>query len=416
MKKTYLFGALTVVMTVVLLLGLGSPAPVPVNMPWGAAEKEDEVLQEPPLASPVELNITLSVSPAEFRLFERITDGFEERNPHVHVQMENIPEQKLYAHYLKDTSLGTAPDVMLMKAAWVRSFASEGRLRALDDVVAVEQQNRWFDSVLETVSWNGYIWALPANWNPYVIVYKPPAATGGGPAGKPAPSTVTEWLDRYGEPALNRSDYESWTVISDGLVVPDQRPSEVGATDEAGQQSSDEAKRLTAAWNDGAQEASEALEKVLRGEAAWAIVTLSEALQFSGERNVKDGSLMLTPVPPPAARVNRTVPPLTGLSFGVSPVSLHPEEAANWITYVSDRILQEEAAGNELGPVGFSVSVNAYPFPSDTLNTPAAEAGEAVFPLGILPVSELGKLMEAVDAVHAADEPAADSRRTSVVP
>lgn len=155
----------------------------------------------------VTLNVAVSMSNAEFMLLQSQSAHYTETHAGITVQLTNIPQPEAYATLIKANQLGNAADVMLLDNEWVKEFAAQGFLRPLDEFYTGEQQPGGFKAVMDEVQWNGYLWAVPKDVDPYVFVWN--TKTAAENKWTHPPETMEEWLnwnqtlmnpdqDRYG--------------------------------------------------------------------------------------------------------------------------------------------------------------------------------------------------------------------------
>lgn len=136
----------------------------PVNATPG-----DDVTFSPPK----EVRIMLPVKQTELKALLQAQVSFEADHPGVSLIVETVPEQEAYELFKKKSRLGEAPDVMLLQSDWVNEFAALGYLLPLDEYFTTEQQLMQLDGLLAQSKWNGYIWGVPKDVDPYVLVYQP---------------------------------------------------------------------------------------------------------------------------------------------------------------------------------------------------------------------------------------------------
>lgn len=103
--------------------------------------------------------------------YQKMLDVFMERNPDIKIECVTYP----YANY-KDQMViaavaNNAPDVMHIKADWMRDLIELGALMELNDVMDAELQADYFPSFLQGVSYDGKIMAAPWFNNPMAMFY-----------------------------------------------------------------------------------------------------------------------------------------------------------------------------------------------------------------------------------------------------
>ncbi|WP_274363290.1 ABC transporter substrate-binding protein [Paenibacillus thermotolerans] len=396
MKKTLIVSIVTLSCMLILLLGLGSTSPVKVNAPGGPNGLSDQEASVTPPQQPIQLHISLSAPSKTLSLLKEATDAFMRWNPRIEVALDNVPEQQAFDKYAKLSALGLAPDVMLLDAAWVYGYASDGRLRALDDLIPVERQNRWFDSVRQSAKWNGYIWAVPLYWDPYVILYNPEAISA-EQGGTGFPADLYGWFEQHGNPALDGSDESAYRLVMDELkesVEAANQQGEPPASESGAAAVNGMADALSQEQETFAAGARQAIESLIVGKVEWSVLRLSEAMKYESASEPGGPRLSLTQLPFAAGK-ERMAPPHYGQSFAVSAASQHPEEAASWITFILDYFSSETAYGYD----GYSTLKTAYDIPTVTTPPSSAAIDEHGFPLNGINSANLGWLLRSFGTV-----------------
>jgi len=449
MRKWFVIMMAAVGMTLFMLLGMSDIGGDRPSLPSG--ERIAPVFGAPDEAAEprVALRAVVSMDARSFEALRRAADRYADARANVEVALRNVEPDEMNAIYEAGVETGSAPDVLLMPTERVRLEAAAGRLQALDDYVAAERQSQWFEAVRGAVRWNGYLWAVPFDWDPYVFAVRADAAI----AAK-APATADAWLeaaagsgaggavaDAYasallrdwsgggeapeshsGAAAVERSGVERSGVETSAGEAPVEASSDDDESEAGGSMGSGEGVREGAEAEAGdddveasasvpgaseAEEAADAVEAVLRGDAAWALVRLSEAARGSGER----GELAVAPFSA-APETAGALPPFAGRSFAVSASSQHPAEAAEWIRHVTeDATLEAYGLLEASAADGWPVYRSYYGLPVSALGgTPAvlgAASGTAsAYPLGALADDgadgqRLGTLMRWIDNAYA---------------
>ncbi|WP_162463097.1 sugar ABC transporter substrate-binding protein [Paenibacillus psychroresistens] len=136
------------------------------------------------------LKVTVSMQPAEFALLQKQSDEYTKNNEDIHVELKNIPDG--YSELKKANQMGDAPDLMLMDNLWVNEFAALGFLRPIDEFFTGEQQSKGIMTLMNQVKWNGYMWAIPKDVDPYILVWNKDIAKEN--KWQHAPESAEEWI------------------------------------------------------------------------------------------------------------------------------------------------------------------------------------------------------------------------------
>ncbi len=366
MRKWFVIVMAAFGMTLFMLLGLGDVTRVEAPDPFGTMAAPDPGATDVTAASPIALHAVVSLDARAYEGLQRAAERYAAMRPDVSVTLRNVDSDELRNEVRDSTETGDAPDIMLYPTEWVRREAAEGLLLSLDDYISPERQSLWFDTVRGAVRWNGYLWGVPADWDPYVFVFRRDDPLGEALA--EAPPTVSTWLElggkaksgtpgsTYGEALLRH-----WSAVEAvGEVVneaPEQAEAHVAAAgtdadavggtsarggapttvEEAGQGSAAPALGEVGAEAAATQGTAGA---VSRGEAAWAFVPLSQAIEAAASAE-PDAKLSVAAFVPDEEAAGG-LPPFAGRSFVVSPATEFPAEAAEWIRYITDPSVVDE--------------------------------------------------------------------------
>jgi ABC-type glycerol-3-phosphate transport system substrate-binding protein len=168
-KSAFLF-LLFVLM--VLILSPWAAAPVP-QVPADPVEPQSAASAAPPpvIKESVRLSAALAMGEEEFAAVQRLNEEMSFRYPDVTVELERIPSEEAFEVFRKASQLGDVWDVMLLENEWVKSFAASGYLMPADGAFEGEALSEQFDAIAAPLKWNGYIWAVPRDIDPYVVVW-----------------------------------------------------------------------------------------------------------------------------------------------------------------------------------------------------------------------------------------------------
>ncbi|MFF2886771.1 ABC transporter substrate-binding protein [Paenibacillus sp. NPDC057967] len=128
-----------------------------------------------------DLYVNVSLPSADYaRLVER-TERFMLEYPHIQVDISNERNSAgRYEHLLTLSNQGTAPDVMLLDNGGVIPLAVKGLLKPVDSLMTGEVLTDQLPRLMETLKWNGYLWAVPYRINPYVVAWNKELLAEGG--------------------------------------------------------------------------------------------------------------------------------------------------------------------------------------------------------------------------------------------
>jgi maltose-binding protein MalE len=139
-----------------------------------------------------EIKVAVAVSANEFAVLQQLKTQYEALHPGTIVALENVASPEAYVKWKKQSQLGEPPDIMLLDNGWVSEFAALGYLYPVDEFFTTEQQLLQFEPMLAQNKWNGYIWGVPKEIDPYVLIYHKNRISE-SPLGRP-PLTADELL------------------------------------------------------------------------------------------------------------------------------------------------------------------------------------------------------------------------------
>jgi maltose-binding protein MalE len=117
------------------------------------------------------IKASVAMEPKEFELFSRLAKQYSEQHDGVHIEVENVPPKEAYEKWKKAGQIGEAPDLMLLDNNWVQEFAALGFLQPVGDFFSSDQQNGRISILMNQVKWNGYIWGVPKDVDPYILAW-----------------------------------------------------------------------------------------------------------------------------------------------------------------------------------------------------------------------------------------------------
>ncbi|WP_164472623.1 extracellular solute-binding protein [Cohnella candidum] len=201
-----------------LILSPWASAPVPeASSPPRPAAGQTEEPALPAIAEeePVRLRVAAALNEEEFEYFRKTIERQSYQLPDVTVELERTPPEEAFAAFGQASRIGEAADVMLVDNEWVKTFASSGYLMPADGAFVGEALAEQFDAVAAPLKWNGYIWAVPRDFDPYVLVWNLAALrTVTGESATP-PQDLAQWSDLAAK-SRALQDPVRWLAIDGG--------------------------------------------------------------------------------------------------------------------------------------------------------------------------------------------------------
>lgn len=102
---------------------------------------------------------------------EVIAKEFEKENPGVKIEMEFVGWGELWNKIITSIGAGAAPDVMYIGSRWIPALAEMGAIIPLDEYVSPEKRALYYDTVWDTVTYNGKIWGIVRAMSTKVFIY-----------------------------------------------------------------------------------------------------------------------------------------------------------------------------------------------------------------------------------------------------
>ncbi len=147
--------------------------------------------------APASLTIAVAMDEPSFRQLADQNLSFRQRHRDIKVTLTRVEPDESYSYFRRASELEEAPDIMLMKSEWVNEFAASGYLLPAEEAYAGKALAEQFDALSAPVKWNGYLWGVPLDIDPYVLVWNE--------------RLLSEWL---GESVVFPLTAEQWTAVA----------------------------------------------------------------------------------------------------------------------------------------------------------------------------------------------------------
>ncbi|WP_018753275.1 extracellular solute-binding protein [Paenibacillus sanguinis] len=118
-----------------------------------------------------QIRVAVQMDEPDFRRLDEMNRQFMD-NYAVEVELINVSSTETYETYQRRLmKLGESPDVLLMDNTSVRQFAADGYLLPTEGYYAGSLSGEVLGLSLLPNEWNGYVWGVPLDIDPYVFVY-----------------------------------------------------------------------------------------------------------------------------------------------------------------------------------------------------------------------------------------------------
>jgi len=194
----------------VLLLSPWADAPSPSSAPVAVQTGELPKAEEPEQVKKVSrITVEVALEEREFYALSNMNDDFAFRHPEIEVELRRIAPEQAYDSYRRLSELEDAADVMLFRNEWVAEFASSGYLLPADAAFVGKALGEQFEALSGPLKWNNYLWGVPRDMDPYVLVWNVDMLHAWLGEDTVLPLTADQWIAA--------SDASAATDIGDGV-------------------------------------------------------------------------------------------------------------------------------------------------------------------------------------------------------
>lgn len=116
------------------------------------------------------IKVAVQMKHSEFVAMQQMNELFMQSH-NFEVELINNEIEPTYNKLQSQLELSEAPDVLLINNEWIRHFASQGFLLPTDRFYSGSLNGELLTSALAQNEWNGYMWGVPLDVDPYVLVY-----------------------------------------------------------------------------------------------------------------------------------------------------------------------------------------------------------------------------------------------------
>ncbi len=119
-----------------------------------------------------DISVSVSLPHMQYQQLQELNRNFMMKYPHIQVELSNEPnKERAYDLWALESQQREAADIMLLDNGWVRSFAVRGFLKPADSIMTGDTLTDQMTGLLDSLKWNGYLWGVPKDLNPYIIVW-----------------------------------------------------------------------------------------------------------------------------------------------------------------------------------------------------------------------------------------------------
>lgn len=142
------------------------------------SEPTELLLAEPSDEKHRTLQIVMSVPDEQYAKLLRLNEEISPYYPYIHAELINIPLDTIKSQeWMELTALGKLGDIQLLPNEWIVPLTVQGLFQPVDRYMNSEALADQYQSLTDALKWNGYLWAVPYNINPYIMFTHQPFIT-----------------------------------------------------------------------------------------------------------------------------------------------------------------------------------------------------------------------------------------------
>lgn len=173
--KTWLLFVFSMILLAFVLFGqlMDRPDPGIASRDWQTdRDSGSQAVGAKPEGDSKVLKVAVSMSSTEFFALQKMNQSYEKNHPGVTISLQNIPANEAYSAIKLAAKSGELSDILLIPNGWVNEFAASGFLSyRTGDFFTSQNQADELEPLLSQMKWNGYIWGIPKDVDPYVLVW-----------------------------------------------------------------------------------------------------------------------------------------------------------------------------------------------------------------------------------------------------
>lgn len=121
---------------------------------------------------PSDIHVNVSLPSSQYEILQKLNREFMIKYPHIQVKLSNeSATSQPYEKWELQSQRGEASDIMLLNNGWVKPFAVRGFLKPMDSIMTGDILSDQMAGLLDSLKWNSYLWGVPRDVNPYVVVW-----------------------------------------------------------------------------------------------------------------------------------------------------------------------------------------------------------------------------------------------------
>lgn len=343
----------------VLLLALISLSPSEDTALIRSEDRGESVPVQPPeqqvQQETGQIRVAVQMDESDFRRLDEMNRQFMDTYS-VEVELVNIPSTETYEVYQRRLiKLGESPDVLLVDNTSVRRFVADGYLLPTESYYPASLSGEVLGLALLPNEWNGYVWGVPLDIDPYVFAYSAAELKQFGLEHVPASQAdwntlLAAYLQQAPDSPLLGLDYQDpyavmtllWQLAGGSAIEDTTFPFVADENIPLLLQQMELLRPGLVDLNGGQSSDAKAWQPLLNGDLPMILAPASEIVkQMAGPSSV---SIWL-----PDLKPKRRASWVSGRSYVVSSQTEHPKAAGMWISEMTSAMNQPhwyEATGH----------------------------------------------------------------------
>jgi len=123
----------------------------------------------------VSLRVVVSLPDEAYRVLQALNRNFLRENTDMTVRLSNLDPSSFDEYLTRAFRLGEASDIILLDNVHIKHHAGHARLQPTDDYFTRVTETEYLPIITEPLKWNGYLWGIPFQIEPYILAYMRPS-------------------------------------------------------------------------------------------------------------------------------------------------------------------------------------------------------------------------------------------------
>jgi ABC-type glycerol-3-phosphate transport system substrate-binding protein len=170
-KKSFVMLLSVLLLSLGIMIFIGGTEPHTGYISTSGSEFDADLPSEETPIETQPLTVNVSVGAVEFARLLEWNERFMEEHAGLKVDVQHVAPPDEYDWLSRQLKTGQAADIVLAANEWIGEWATNGLLLNVDEFFKGDEQARHFPQLIRQMSWNGYIWGVPKEVDPYILVW-----------------------------------------------------------------------------------------------------------------------------------------------------------------------------------------------------------------------------------------------------